>query len=231
MRIVAEQGVAIPPSVLDGTHRLLASLARSGRTKDICVSVAKAAHPLDYFEADAFVRVPPSSSNMLEPETTDVLMRTAAVARRRAMARVGAALLTNKGSILCSVERRPRDQNPDQRNLAEEFGGMAAARGGEFAALVELLDASTSIHAELIVLADCLAMAERPVALAVTRLPCLACCRSIRLAGVPYTTYLSHRNYAAAGPLLSALIHEALDGMVLQLFEGTGGRAGASIAE
>lgn len=230
LRLTVEQGLVPPQSVRDGTHAGIAQLLAAKSSSDLIVSAARFAHPLDYFDADFFVRVSAREDRLPPPppplaQGLDELMRLAATARRESSARVGAALLTEKGTVLCSVERRSSAWGSARGMMIKEIEDeVQSLEEGPAKRAVELLDMSTSIHAEALVLWDCLSKQEKPAILATTRLPCLACCRTIRLAGVPYTTYLTHRGLAPPGQLRRSLIEDALDGHVIELYEGIGGR-------
>lgn len=193
------------------------------------ISVAEHSHPVDYAEADVFIRVSEAANAPPAPQLTNVLMQMAVAARLEAGARVGAALLTESGSVFVSTERRPPRQDRVKMQFEARFRDAIARTSPEFEPLVDLLDTSTSIHAESIVIAEALRRQEHPAMMAVTRLPCLACCRLIRLARVNYTTYLNYRDCSSPGPLLLSLIQEALPDQELKVFEGYGGSIAATI--
>jgi len=222
MIVVAEEGLRVPQGAM---LKAKAALNRDPSVSSTpVVSFASTSHLVDFFSGSLFVRVDGCEREDLADPDIEHLMRKAAIARRDSDARVGAALQTVDGQLFTAVESRaPCSATKVAANRGRIEGALV-----EFKIIdrevAELIDFSTSSHAESVVLMKCLSEGLRPLSLVTTRLPCLACCRLIRMFDVPLTTYLSVKERSVIGSVLWTLISHALGDCKMQVFQGRGGR-------
>jgi deoxycytidylate deaminase len=185
-----------------------------------CISIAGRVHEARFEDAELFLRYRMIDGAAPGDDLVNELMQLAADSCRRHAARVGATVLTKKGEVFCATELRA---NPENR-IELDFSAIAAAWNKKSsAALIDnLVDFSTSVHAEVVALINAISLSEIPEVLVVTRMPCLSCCRLIRLLRVPHTFYVNHRNARFVPEDVFLLMDCALCGMGFSAYQGKG---------
>lgn len=223
---VCEDGVRLPKSVMEGSHWLILNKPSVlEKKRRLLISVAQKSHPVSFDKADIFVRVGSSESSMHDSVTVSSLMKDAAQKQYADNARVGAALLTREGSVFSGSETPSNSVESDRPDILEDFRISCGENYADLEPFGELMDMTTAIHAESVVIFEALRRNESPLYLAVTRMPCLACCRMIRYAQIQFATYVSLSGKQKKNILLSNLMEDALCGYPLEVFEGYGGSA------
>lgn len=214
MIVSAEDGVLVSIANIKSSCFLIPDSNTAVVNRDFRVSVAKSSHVIDYWQADVFLSIQ-DMDRKFDLSVQNLLMRSAFTLKRKNSARVGAAVITSEGNVFTSVEKEPSTRNMVSERIEKKHG--------ELGDLWNYIDLSTSIHAETIAIFQAASSSETPVEMAVTRFPCLACCRLIRLAGIKKVTYFKYRNYNTPSDITMDLALEALDGCSLSLYHGLGG--------
>lgn len=219
MKVLVEQGIQIPEVVTTGAHKLISSYPNL--SKNTVVSVARHSHPTHYRCADIFINSC-VNKNLFRPsqEVIEKLMLNASLHLDETNCRVSAALLTDTGKIYTSGEQVSAGDHVqvDLCGLMKEIN--LSAENSE--ALNDLLDYSTSTHAEVAVILDAILAGEAPKYLAVSRLPCISCCRLIEAVGIEYITYIHHRDFQAPSKVLLALTGRILVNKTIEVYQGYG---------
>jgi hypothetical protein len=222
MIVVAEEGLHVPQSAM---LKVQDALNRDPSVSSIpVVSFASTSHSVDFFSASLFVRIDGCERDDFADPDIEYLMRKAAIARHDSDARVGAALQTTDGQIFTAVESRVSCPATKVAANRERIEGALVEFNMIDREVAELIDLSTSSHAERVFMMDCLSKGMRPLSLSTKMNHCLACCLLIRMVEVPLTTYLSVKGRFVIGHVLSALISHAMGDCKLQVFQGRGGR-------
>lgn len=180
----------------------------------IVVSIGRYAYRIGY-KPDIYINISEADKISFFCDFPSYLIGLAIKVKEKSGGRVGAALLTEEGSIYKSCEVHSPKRKVDYTPLHEMYPEIVGLD-----LIDDFIDTSTSVHAESNVIFDAIRNGESPKYLATTRIPCISCCRLIRQSKIVKVSYLSYRNEGIPSNYFLEHIDQSLGDVEIFPFSG-----------